>query len=860
MEETPISWGRETTTDKATTSSEHCPLVRRKRLQGHKERSEEESVEHVISVINCVQNAMGNTPVPTALKKKRGKASRKQLAERAAAQAAAGTTNQTAEFSDGKEPSKSPATDERAGRFLESTGSNSISGSSLDTVHNNHLPAGNSIGSRLPKGHPATTQGQFGELSDQPSMPPSIHISPDDIGESLCSNYGGLSANYGWQGLRNEDMMDSNHSYSNTQQNSIHGCSDLSFGILGQYSNEFSNSASFRFSVGPLEAHSAFDAASCPGWGVPMSSPPGRFQTQMQHNELGQSALRYPVLEPILPHIANIIPIHLACDLIDTYFASSSAAGLHPMSPCVLGSVFRKRSLLHPKNPRKCQPALLASMMWVAAQTSEASVLTNVPPAREKTCQELLELTIGLLKPLIHGSSLHVVSNASQTASASAVPLGGFGMGLPGSISIDVSVDDGSGALGIPSGLDDLVTCIHLAAVISDSSGYQGAGLRWWNVVWSMARELKLGRELPPSEPRPTFEQGEMEGNKLGEQCSFRNSTGFVSEEEREERRRVWWHVYTVDRHLALCYNRPLFLLDAECEGLRQPLDDTVWQSGDFLNDPSDWYRSGLRSRYEQALYGPQFECRGHGAFGYFLPLMTILGEIVDLHHARNHPRFGSAVRASREYSDQIFEVRRHLEAYEKSLERMEMQSSSTQVIHGHRVENHTLVNLVHDETQRALESNSSSASAQPAFATASSCVSEAEVQTRTVLAYGKHVMHILHILLEGKWDPIDLFDDDDAWTSSPGFVTASGHAVAATEAINQILDHDPALSFMPSVFNVYLLQGSFLLLLIAEKLPIGTSLNVVRACETIVRAHEACGVTLGTRYQVNNISQRRLK
>ena len=55
----------------------------------------------------------------------------------------------------------------------------------------------------------------------------------------------------------------------------------------------------------------------------------------------------------------------------------------------------------------------------------------------------------------------------------------------------------------------------------------------------------------------------------------------------------------------------------------------------------------------------------------------------------------------------------------------------------------------------------------------------------------------------------------------------------------------------MNKFFGMYLLQGSFLLLLIADKLQGEASPNVVKACETIVRAHEACIVTLNTEYQV---------
>jgi hypothetical protein len=111
--------------------------------------------------------------------------------------------------------------------------------------------------------------------------------------------------------------------------------------------------------------------------------------------------------------------------------------------------------------------------------------------------------------------------------------------------------------------------------------------------------------------------------------------------------------------------------------------------------------------------------------------------------------------------------------------------------------------------------------------------------------------MHVLHILLAGKWDPISLLDDNDLWISSQTFISATGHAVSAAEAINNILEYDPGLEFMPFFYGVYLLQGSFLLLLIADKLQAEASPSVVKACETIVRAHEACVVTLNTEYQV---------
>ena len=156
-----------------------------------------------------------------------------------------------------------------------------------------------------------------------------------------------------------------------------------------------------------------------------------------------------------------------------------------------------------------------------------------------------------------------------------------------------------------------------------------------------------------------------------------------------------------------------------------------------------------------------------------------------------------------------------------------------------------------------ALEHNEISTPSVHSVHTASSNhISEADIQTRIVVAYGTHVMHVLHILLTGKWDPISLLDDNDLWISSQSFINATGHAVSAAEAINHILEYDPGLEFMPFFFGVYLLQGSFLLLLIADKLQVEASPSVVKACETIVRAHEACVVTLNTEYQVSLITQ----
>lgn len=604
----------------------------------------------------------------------------------------------------------------------------------------------------------------------------------------------------------------------------------------------------FRF--GPGESPSAgfmgmSPPAGSPGGWLSLPSPSSANFTNFALPR-NTNALRYPVLQPLMPHIGAIIPQSLACDLLELYFTSSSSALLRPVSPYLLGYIFRKKSFLHPSTPRSCSPALLSSMLWVAAQTSESAFLTSPPSARGRVCQKLLEVTVGLLKPLIHGPASGETSPSyAANMVINGVALGGFG----------VSMDQLGSERGATGALDDVATYIHLATVVS-ASEYKAASLRWWNAAWSLARELKLGRELPQSPPshrqndmnEDADADGEVEVDLQGHQQQATSQAGglsgethnapeTVAEEEREERRRIWWLLYTMDRHLALCYNRPLFLLDKECDGLLQPMNDTLWQAGDFTPPETSIYDTAPGSaRFRRR--GPSFECTGHSIFGYFLPLMTILGEIVDLNHARNHPRFGLGFRSGTEWDDHAQEITAQLEAYGQSLSDFEARFT-------------TNLTLNNDGDNGEINHPDAATPSVRSVSTNNSRMTESIIQTKIVVAYGTHIMHVLHILLTGKWDPISLLDDNDLWISSQSFITATGHAVSAAEAVSDIIEHDPDLSFMPFFFGVYLLQGSFLLLLIADKLQGDASPSVVKACETIVRAHEACVVTLNTEYQV---------
>ncbi|KAF1927895.1 xylanolytic transcriptional activator [Didymella exigua CBS 183.55] len=575
---------------------------------------------------------------------------------------------------------------------------------------------------------------------------------------------------------------------------------------------EFSGHPSIAYMPQPLPEdvpHLDFAAPSplsgSPTWMLP--SPSATLYSSGNRPRSTQP-LRYPVLEPVMPYLTNIMPLSLACDLLELYFESSSAVYMQPVSPYVLGHVFRKNSFLRGENPRVCSPALLASMLWIGCLTGESPYLASSPVTRSQMSEKLINLTIELLKPLVHQTP-----EASEQESAmynnagivQGVTMGGFGMPPQFSeehIGLDLHFGN----------LDDIATYVNLG-VVTSASEYKAASLRWWNAAWSLAREMRLGKEVVT--PPPDLYDEDTSGS-----FDRRNTVMDPTEEQREERRRMWWLLYTMDRHLALCYNRPLSFTDVECSGLLQPYDDHVWQSGDFFeNSAQSLPDSTFRRR------GPAFECAGHSIFEFFLPLMTILGEIVDLTHARNHPRFGTKT----DWDDYGKEISQRLDAYGRSLQEMQQRTV---------LENST---DAHDSAPSGATSGTTNPLSQ-----------ESIMHARIVVTYGTYLMHTLHVLLNGKWDPISLLDDNDLWISSQSFVTATGHAVSAAEALNDILELDPDLSFMPFFFGIYLLQGSFLLLLIADKLQGEASPNIVRACEVIVRAHEACIVTLNTEYQRN--------
>ena len=118
---------------------------------------------------------------------------------------------------------------------------------------------------------------------------------------------------------------------------------------------------------------------------------------------------------------------------------------------------------------------------------------------------------------------------------------------------------------------------------------------------------------------------------------------------------------------------------------------------------------------------------------------------------------------------------------------------------------------------------------------------------------YAYQISHVMHILSLISWDPLDLLNSiDDTLLNSPEFGEATLHAISAANHTRRILTMDADLMLMPFFFGIYLLQSSFVLLFLVDRVETKVAQDVVVACETVVHAHEVCVVTLNTEYQRN--------
>lgn len=207
----------------------------------------------------------------------------------------------------------------------------------------------------------------------------------------------------------------------------------------------------------------------------PIPSLSGAHRSGQRQPSVSRSPLKYPVLEPVIPFLENNLPRRLVCDLLELYFTSAFSTHMHPVCHHIHCYVLRKSSFLSVDRPRPTSPALLASMLWVAAVDDRAFSLSISPLQRRKICQFLCALIIRLLRPLIHVSFKDQDPSPAENATT-AQDFSAAGAHHPFE-----GVGDDKGLVGPAGSLDDVVTYIHVASIIS-SSEQKAASMRWFVV------------------------------------------------------------------------------------------------------------------------------------------------------------------------------------------------------------------------------------------------------------------------------------------------------------------------------------------------------------------------------------------
>lgn len=257
---------------------------------------------------------------------------------------------------------------------------------------------------------------------------------------------------------------------------------------------------------------------------------------------------KYKFLDPILPYLRDIIPASVAADLLDVYLTEPGSSLFRCASPYILTRVFRKKSIIHETHPRPTSPALLAAILWCTAQTADI-VHLHVPGSRSRVVCALYELATSLIseRDPDRWRRSHTGLRAETDQLPSHFP---FSSALPNTTATNEPV-------GV---IDDVLTLVLLSIAVSGGD-FKSDCFKWWSKLTRLTISLKLNREdercLATVSPCV---------NPL---CSCRKGQedeSLAAIEAREERRRVFWLIYCLDRHLALSFNTVLDIPDSYCE------------------------------------------------------------------------------------------------------------------------------------------------------------------------------------------------------------------------------------------------------------------------------------------------------
>ncbi|KAJ5777365.1 hypothetical protein N7520_000611, partial [Penicillium odoratum] len=511
----------------------------------------------------------------------------------------------------------------------------------------------------------------------------------------------------------------------------------------------------------------------------------------------------YKCLDKIFPYLNGLLSREEAAEMLDIYFDGGSNHLYKSTSPYMLAHVLHPSSLLHQHDSRSLSPALLMVILFCVTQTADMKTF-DTPGVRERTSVDLYRLSLDLLESedpdnyfrTPDGWQFYSHPNSSSPSNIKSAPN---------------RQTSGKAFLPRQLGSTDIILAVTILTLTISGGHYKADSLKWREKLTRLVRASGLSMEDQDIDLGPVF-------------CGLYNGDSTFRRWliSKEERRRLFWLIYSLDRHLALSFNMRLSLPEGTfC--VRTPLPEKVWQSldtADLNNIPA-------------SPLGPPAQISGCGFFEYFLPLTTVLGHIIDLHHYRSHPIMGNYVP-----SDAILHIEAMISSREQELAALETQSDEL---------------FTDDSAASGFPHNLTGLPAHITGEFSPDVKKSERSKLQLVQIYSTYLLHVFYILLHGKWDPISMIEDKDDWITSESFLTCASHALSATGVVSQILTLDPELLFMPYLFGIYLLQGSFILLLFVDRMPeLGPNRSVEEVCETIIRAHEVSVVTLDTTFQKN--------
>jgi hypothetical protein len=531
----------------------------------------------------------------------------------------------------------------------------------------------------------------------------------------------------------------------------------------------------------------------------------------------------YPVLEPLMPYLKRIMSPALACHLLESYVADSANGVGLPASPLLLTHIFRRAALLSKETPRRCSLPLLASILLVSASTTEFPFFGGSPTYRARLYRQLLQLTLTLLdhSPLAAEGLEEQGDDAEQA-------------GLVGGRRMSIGSSSRKASRAASAKVDEVIAYMHVGLVIMLMES-KPPGSHWWQIAFTKAKECRLnshtestirqsqpaGRGVAtiitkkgPEAHRESIVESPNHDADTASPLSVNNDTivesGGASQpgsqlEELRVKQRVWWTLYIWDKHLALRYNQPPSITDAECQQIGFPEPSEQAGTGPGPYNPEQNFSE------QPHVIGIPRNPRSLSILDLLVPLMSTLGLVMNMHLSADQSwTEGTGLAANSIRDAYASTVAARLNELESCVAAMRFQEPN--------------------------EGPNAPASTQ-----------QQRCHRDLMAAYAQYILHLMHCLIRHPIDRLSVLSY--LRTAPQDLPSLIHHSTSAVSSLRSVLALDHDLGFKTMFFGLFLYHGSTLPWAMASEGKSNASKDMVAACQTYVRAYEIANTTYQAEY-----------